>query len=85
MENREQEYQYIFPPLRGACPKCGAYHPPEQPHNRESLYYQMRFRQRYGRFPTWEDAIAHCSDAVKAEWRGLFEANGISTGVNGDG
>lgn len=56
-------------PAPGGCRICGAVHDPEQPHDRDSLYYQNRFFRRCGRFPTWEDAMAHCSDEVKAAFR----------------
>jgi hypothetical protein len=41
-------------------------HPVEHPHNKDSLYYQFRFHGVHGRWPTWEDAMAHCSEKVKA-------------------
>ncbi len=55
----------ILPPGEGRCPVCAAAHAPELPHNKDSLYYQMRFRQQHGRFPTWKDAAAHCSPEVE--------------------
>jgi len=52
----------------GTCPVCGVKHIPEMPHNRHSLTYQFKFYDKHGRFPTWEDAMAHCSDEVKTYW-----------------
>ena len=55
----------LLPPKPGTCPECGDCHDARDPHNRESIYYQMRFNQRNGRFPTWADAMAHCDDGTK--------------------
>ena len=55
----------ILPPKPGVCQICAVDHEPDQPHNRDSLYYQMKFRQQHGRFPTWADAMAHCDEHVK--------------------
>lgn len=49
----------------GACLECGAIHSPEQPHNRDSLLYQYKFYDKHGRWPTWSDAMGHCSKEVK--------------------
>ena len=58
----------ILPPRPGACPICAARHKENQPHNPESLYYQVRFRQKHRRFPTWADAMAHCSEGIQKIW-----------------
>lgn len=42
----------ILPPPSGKCQECAVDHKPEEPHNRDSLYYQMAFRQKHGRWPT---------------------------------
>jgi hypothetical protein len=54
---------------RSGCPECGTEHQHDQPHNQQSLVYQYRFFANHGRWPTWSDAMAHCSDPVKAIWR----------------
>ncbi len=56
----------ILPPGPGKCLECAEAHDPRLPHNRDSLYYNMKFRQQHDRAPTWADAIAHCPDDVKA-------------------
>ncbi len=58
----------IMPPAPGRCQVCAADHAPEAPHNRDSLYYQMSFYQKNGRFPTWKDAMSHCTEPVKEAW-----------------
>lgn len=61
----------------GTCPMCAVKHNPEQPHNRDSLAYQYKFYDEHGRWPTWADAMEHCSDEVKAYWKEALEARGI--------
>ena len=67
----------ILPPMKGLCPKCAVAHDPARPHDRNSLYYQMRFRQKHGRFPTWADAMRHCDEKVKAAWRAALSEHGV--------
>ena len=67
----------ILPPMRGSCPICAAMHEEALPHKRNSIYYQMKFRQQHGRFPTWEDAMAHCTEEMKAAWREDLAAMGL--------
>lgn len=59
----------MLPGAPGTCEWCCVKHDPGQPHNRDSLPYQMRFHAINGRWPTWTDAMAHCSPEVRAEWR----------------
>ena len=64
----------VLPAAPGTCPECATEHPPEQPHNRQSLLYQYRYRQQHGRWPSWNDAMAHCTPAIQRQWReGLRE------------
>ena len=64
----------ILPPKPGACLVCAAYHPKELPHNRDSIYYMLLFRQKHGRYPTWEDAAAHCTEDVKKQFFGIINS-----------
>lgn len=82
------EHMRILPPGPGKCPICAADHPAEFSHNRDSLYYQMRFRQENGRFPTWKDAAAHCTEEIKRQWAAAYAERGIKIDIgleNGDG
>lgn len=74
----------LFPPGEGKCPICAAKHLPEIPHNRDSLYYQMRFLQEHGRFPTWRDAAAHCPPDVKRIFAEEYAKRGIIIDVGLD-
>jgi len=67
----------IAPPVKGVCPVCAVNHDPAMPHNRDSLYYQMRFQQKHGRFPTWADAMAHCDEHIRAVCVGLLAEHGV--------
>ena len=74
----------ILPPKPGVCRECAVDHRPDQPHNRDSLYYQMRFWQEHGRFPTWKDAAAHCSDEMKRAFMRGYAERGIVIDVGLD-
>ena len=62
----------LMPCAPDVCQECGVDHPHDQPHNQQSLYYQMAFHATHGRWPTWSDAMAHCSLEVRAGWRGAL-------------
>jgi len=53
---------------QGQCPECATKHGPEQPHNKQSLYYQYKFMAAHGKWPGWKDAMKHCTAAVKKIW-----------------
>lgn len=59
----------LLPPKTDACPICATHHEDAMPHNNESLYYQYRFYGIRGRWPTWADAIAHCTPEMKSVWK----------------
>jgi hypothetical protein len=56
----------LLPCKKNVCQECAVDHPKDHPHNADSLYYQYKFLDQHGRWPTWEDAIAHCNEEVKA-------------------
>ena len=70
-------YLSIPPPGPGSCGVCGEKHGRQEPHNRNSLLYQHRFRQKHGRYPTWEDAMRHCGKKTKEKWIRKLEGRGI--------
>jgi hypothetical protein len=59
----------LLPPARDTCPICATAHSANDPHNNQSLYYQYRFYHARGRWPTWADAIAHCTSQIQAAWK----------------
>lgn len=58
----------LLPPAPGVCRVCATDHPPEQSHNQESLYYQTAFYMQHQRYPTWTDALAHCTQEMRRLW-----------------
>lgn len=61
----------------GKCSQCAVLHEPDQPHNQQSLAYQYTFYAEHGRWPTWEDAMAHCTDEVYELWRAALAEHGV--------
>lgn len=72
----------IPPPKDGACPVCGELHGRQEPHNKNSLLYQHRFRRKHGRYPTWEDAMEHCSLTVKKRFCERLKRHGVTVDVD---
>jgi hypothetical protein len=66
----------ILPPKPGTCAVCGVKHVPDQAHNAQSMYYQYAFYGEHGRWPTWADAIAHCSEPMQKVWKDALTASG---------
>ena len=74
----------VTAPGPGKCRICAVGHDAREPHSRDSLYYMYRFRRENGRFPTWEDAMAHCDAETKARWRRALTETGAWDGANGE-
>ncbi len=84
-EHHEQMSWKVMPPRKDTCQVCAVKHHPNEPHNQQSLYYQMIFEGQIGRAPTWADAMAHCDDTTKAEWEAaLRERNAWSEPNNNE-
>lgn len=66
----------LLPPPEGHCRICAVAHEPHFPHNALSMFYQVRFKMRYGRDGTWADAAAHCSLDMQLAWRNGLEERG---------
>lgn len=64
----QEAKMFLMPAKQGTCPICATEHDPDYPHNKQSLYYQMRFQIENGRSATWKDAMEHCSDLMKEMW-----------------
>jgi hypothetical protein len=72
----------LLPPSPSACQVCGKTpaHPLEMPHDAQSLYYQYAFYGEHGRWPTWKDAMTHCTDEMKVLWERELKARGVVIG-----
>lgn len=57
---------FMLPPSKGNCLVCARNHKADEPHDADSMYYQVKFTDAHGRAPTWYDACAHF-DAEKQE------------------
>lgn len=66
----------MLPAKDGTCEFCAVAHEPDQPHNKDSLFYQMRFHGEHGRWPVWADAFAHCAEPIKAAWEAALRRRG---------
>lgn len=67
----------LLPPIPDVCQECAREHDPKLPHDKQSLYYQMKFQLEHGRGATWADAMAHCSDEIKALWTAELKKLGV--------
>ena len=67
----------LLPCKPDVCQECAVKHESNQPHNQKSLYYQYKFYGEHKRFPTWKDAIAHCSEPIKQAWEKELKALGV--------
>ena len=60
---------FLLPPAKDKCQMCATKHEEHYPHNQQSLYYQMVFFNRHGKYPTWNDAMQHCSNEMQKAWK----------------
>lgn len=75
----------VLPPRADHCQICATKHEPGNAHNVQSMYYQMLFASQVGRAPTWADAVAHCSEPVRAAWKAELQSKGYwSEPANGE-
>lgn len=72
-----KEFTKMLPAAPGHCQVCAVKHGPGEFHDCRSLYYQVQFHGKFGRWPTWADASAHCTEQVRAALRQVLAANGI--------
>jgi hypothetical protein len=59
----------MLPGPPGTCEWCHVKHDADEPHDQQSVPYQMKFQTLHGRPPTWSDAMAHCSAKTRKHWR----------------
>jgi hypothetical protein len=69
---------FLLPPRPNLCQECAVSHLPEHPHNQQSLYYQTFFYMKHGRYPTWHDAMEHCSEEMKTLWLKHLRQMGVN-------
>ncbi len=79
---------HVLPPESG-CSECGREHDEGLPHDLQSMVYQYAFRNRTARegderWPTWLDAMAHCTPATRGLWISAMREHGIQLDVPED-
>lgn len=67
----------LLPPAPDKCQKCAVEHDDEMPHDQTSLHWQYWFYGQHGRWPTWNDALAHCIPEIKEQWIEGLKSRGI--------
>lgn len=67
----------LLPPRPGTCQDCAVAHAPGDPHNQQSLFYQLKFQMEHGRNATWSDAMAHCDEATQTAWKAELANRGV--------
>jgi hypothetical protein len=67
----------LLPPGPDVCPICAVKHETNQAHDCQSLYYQYRFYGVRHRWPTWADAVAHCTPELRAAWERELRKVGV--------
>ncbi len=78
--NAENGQMRLLKPQEGVCQICATKHEPADPHNKQSLYYQVDFFITHGRYPTWEDAMSHCNNETKRVWTAELQRLGVEVG-----
>lgn len=63
----------LLRPAEGLCQECGRAHNPELPHDKNSIFYATKFKMEHGRVPSWDDAMAHCTEEMKHTWNETME------------
>lgn len=77
MKNQSNIQQFtLLAPAKDTCQVCATEHRPEEPHNKQSIFYQIKFQAQHGRWPTWTDAMSHCQPDMKAAWTAELKARG---------
>lgn len=68
----------MMPAKEGTCSECAVEHDPTHPHNAQSMFYQYKFFNEFGRWPDWKDAMKHCPKEIKAHWMEHLEKLGVN-------
>ena len=71
------EKSILLPPHPSKCQECATDHRPDQPHQADTMFYKMRVMKQHKRWPTWKDAMAHCSDQQKQWWTEQLAKHGV--------
>lgn len=78
-ETGSGKWTLLPPDNPNACSQCGVEHEPELPHDAHSLHYSYAFYAEHNRWPTWADAMAHCTPEIQEAWKIELRKHGIET------
>ncbi len=67
----------MLPAAPDKCPECAVKHDPGMTHDNRSLCYQSHFYNEFGRWPTWDDAMSHCTEEMKEITKKTLLSKGI--------
>lgn len=73
----------LLAPRKDLCQTCARHHPDDQPHDATALYYQYAFYGENGRWPNWQDAMAHCGPDIKESWTAALTKMGVDVAGGG--
>lgn len=68
----------MLPPNPDVCQECAVKHEPDMPHNQQSMFWQYNFLGKHGRWPTWADALAHCTPEMQQHWIRELAKHGVT-------
>ena len=57
---------------------CARDHAPHLAHDYQSLFYQARFKMKWGRDATHDDSVAHLTPEERAAWRAASDEVGVT-------
>ena len=75
---RKEATWTMLPQPPGVCSQCGRDHEPDEPHDQQALAYQYAFYAEHERWPTWGDAMAHCTPDLQELWRAALLRRGVT-------
>lgn len=58
----------LLPPATDACQVCARKHPPEQPHDAQSLFWATARAMEGRPSASWNEALEHCAPVVRDSW-----------------
>lgn len=67
----------LLPCAPDVCQSCAVKHEPGLPHDQQSLYWNYWFYGKNGRWPTWRDAMAHCTPEMQEHWIHALAEHGV--------
>lgn len=68
---------HLLPPPPDCCQVCAVDHAPHEPHNPESLYWATARHMAGESPPTWDLALEHVADELRAAWVALLATHGV--------